>query len=143
MKDILYWVKSALYLGVITRCFAIIGFFILRRQKRKDLKIFELYIIVYILYVIPYLIAVFFEIGYQLPILIFQLTEYLFTVFEFFVFFLYIKNLLEGFANKSTTRLLSAIYVVVSLVALLIALITTKKIPFEVIQYEYIIQAAC
>jgi hypothetical protein len=140
MNGILDYLSLGYYTGVVARLFAIIGFVILRRQKRKELKIFELYLIAYISYEIPVVLTSFLQNDPHFTAFVLRFVDYLFTVFEFFVFYVYINKALEGI-NRFVIRLLSLAYYLTNAFVLLKVLIVSRTIPSEVMQNAFIIQA--
>ena len=140
MNGLLDYFSLGYYTGVIARLLAILGFLILRRQKRKELKMFELYFIIYASYEIPFILTSFFETDRHFIVFVSRLVDYLFTMFEFFVFYDYIYIALAGI-NRTIIQFLSLLYYLISVLVLLRILVVTSRIPFEIMQHAFILQA--
>src|SRR4051812_3427709 len=120
MKKMLEYYNDNYYTMVIARIIALIGFFFLRKTVNKELSIFS-----------PYLIAYFFaQFFYSLGVGVFQGTQYytissniiliedyLFTIFEFLVFFFYLRTVLKDFISY---RILNALAISYSIIAIAI-----------------------
>jgi hypothetical protein len=143
MNGVLDYLSIGYYTGVIAHLFAVIGFFTLQRQKKKELKIFELYLIVYIFNEVSYLLSSFLQNERHFIVFVSRLVDYLFTMFEFFVFYVYLSKMLKGFLNSYPLKLLSFVYAFISLVILLNALTKSEDVLYEALQNAYIIQATC
>ena len=140
MNAVMDYFRNNYYIGLLAHLFAIVAIFIVRRQKRRELKIFELYLLVYIFNELPFYIATaLFQSVNRTILFISGLEDYLFTVFEFFVFYVYIYKALEG-TNRSVIRLLSLVYYLTSAVVFLKVLIV-DRFSLEVLQNAFILQA--
>ena len=89
------YLKQGYYANAMACFIALITYFILQKKNLDELKIFKPYLILYIITQLAYFISVGFfyrSQWYTKVVIIARSIDLVFTLFEFFIFFTYIKR---------------------------------------------------
>jgi hypothetical protein len=129
------YLKQGYYANAMACFIALITYFILQKKNLDELKIFKPYLILYIITQLAYFISVGFfyrSQWYTKVVIIARSIDLVFTLFEFFIFFTYIKRVLEEKYKKSILWIIfGAFYLSVAIFAIENLLINGQLIMLQ------------
>jgi hypothetical protein len=144
MKKILEYYSDNYYTMVIARIIALVGFFFLRKTVNKELSIFSPYLIVYFLGQFFYSLGVGVFQGtqyYTISFNIILIEDYLFTIFEFLIFFTYLRTVLRDFVGDKILKALAISYLIIAIGIFFEGFLAHKTLNIGTMRTGFIVQA--
>jgi hypothetical protein len=144
MAHLLQYIKDTYFTSVLVFFISLIGFFLTMITKNKGLKMFAYYFLAYFLGQLYFFFSSTVINGnYYSIIRIGILYDYLFTIFEFTLFYLFIKRSINHPTANIILKWAAFIYYMVHLLFFLPKIFLHKNVvPQFVVQTSFIIQAS-